>query len=393
MSPSNKNIFVIQGCGALVGSAVGRATLWQKIIDGEQLAERHYTDFRDADQYVDRKFLRVLTARDTFAMSALKLMQIDAGDKLKAVHPERLGFYVGAGAASVASHTPYIEAIRSSTDATGQASVANFGVTSMNARPITLLMGLPNNVLAYGAMMLDARGPNSNYISHWASGYSALIATLRRLERGQIDLGIAGAYALHSQEIEKAAFLQTLDTLEGSDQFSQRSADAAAFVTLARHSLEEPLAPGQLAIVAGGMGNDALGPRAFDRSGKGLQDLLKRLLTGSGVSVSDIGLVMVGARGLNALDVTEREVLHRLFVDTPSMPAVASLSPVLGATLEAGVFLELSLAQKIHAHGSVPKSLRLQGLASDIGGGQPYVLLLGAAPTGEFGAVLLKVGV
>src|SRR5690606_28742169 len=116
--------------------------------------------------------------------------------------------------------------------------------TSMGAMPMTLLVGLPNNVLCYGAMIFDAKGPNSNYTSTSTAGHVALINGAKRIGRGQLDVAIAGGFNAHTEPVNGKMY-EALGV-------STKLADGAAFVALERRGEAEARGQTILATYLGG---------------------------------------------------------------------------------------------------------------------------------------------
>jgi 3-oxoacyl-[acyl-carrier-protein] synthase II len=260
----------------------------------------------------------------------------------------------------------------------------------MTARPITLLVGLPNNVLCYGSMMLGARGPNSNYTAPWMSGYLAILNAWRRLRRGSLDLAVTGAYSTYATDLGRAIYGQQA-ARQGLLDFTGSIADGAAFVSLERLSaLDQTQSSGLTRLLGCGIASDGLGPARYDPEGVVFERLIRRVLAEAGLEPGDIGLVLAGQGGLGNLDAVERSVLARVFDGESAPPAAAALAPVLGNLMEARGVVELGLVADFFAADEIPAAVRLQGYASKIDGARRAALIVQASPWGEYGCLVVR---
>lgn len=258
---------VVTALGLVTSGAIGRQAAWALLERGERPRELGLREFKAAARFVDRKFLRATSDCDAVALASLATMLESRGGFPTRYDAERVGLYVGASPASAQGNAPYVEAMLASRGGTQGASVRDFGRTCMSARPTTLLVGLPNNVLCYGAMMLEARGPNSNYTVPWLGGFLAILNALRRLRRRSLDLAVAGAYAAYGSDLGRELYRQLASTHDLPD-FSKSIADGAAFVSLERRSaLPQEASGGFTVLLGGGTASDGLGPLRYDPQG------------------------------------------------------------------------------------------------------------------------------
>jgi 3-oxoacyl-(acyl-carrier-protein) synthase len=260
----------------------------------------------------------------------------------------------------------------------------------MAARPTTLLVGLPNNVLCYGAMMLEARGPNSNYTVPWLGGFLAILNASRRLRRHSIDLAVAGAYAAYATDLGRELYRQLALAHDLAD-FSQSIADGAAFIALERRSaLGETASSGLTVLLGGGMASDGLGPFRHDPQGVVFERLIRRVLAEAGLEPCDVGLVLAGQCGLGQLDALERSVLTRVFASASAAPAVASLYPVLGNLMEARGVVDLGLIKDFFVARDIPAALQVKAWPRRIDDMRRAALIVQVSPWGEYGCLVAR---
>jgi 3-oxoacyl-(acyl-carrier-protein) synthase len=377
---------VVTTLGALTAGAIGREALWRLLETGERPQDLSLSSFKAAARFVDRKFLRATSAFDAFALSALGILLEARRGATTCYDEERIGLYVGASPTSADGNAPYVEAMLASRGAQASSSVRDFGRTCMTARPITLLVGLPNNVLCYGSMMLNARGPNSNYTAPWLSGILAVLNAWRRLRRGSLDLTVAGAYSTYATDLGRAIYRQ-LAARNGLPDFTGSLADGAAFVSLERRSsLQQTPSGGFTSLIGGGVASDGQGPLRHDSRGAAFERLIRRVIAEAGLAPGDIGLILAGQGGLGDLDTLEQSVLARVFPE--AAPAAASLQPVLGNLMEARGVVELGLVADFFAARDIPPAVQLQGWPRRIDDGRRAALIVQASPWGEYGCLV-----
>ena len=391
------NDVVITGCGAVSAAGFGLDAHWQRLgQEGRPLprAARTLATFKAAPYLSDRRMLKAVSAADAIGLAALEGLVKDLGGRPNCYGADRVGLYVGAPPASVFDNEPYGEAMGAARGADGHCDVTAFGATCMGARPTTLLMGLPNNVLCYGAMLLEARGPNSNYTATAVSGHLALVNAARRIERGALDLAVAGGFTAHTEPVNAAAFWQqglARDDDGAGDGLAL--ADGATFIALERRQAAAARGARPLAtFVAAALANDATGPLSADPTGAALEVAVRRALTAAGVDAAQIGLILAGAGGTMSVERMELDVLSRVFAKVRAQPALGAFPRALGHMMEAGGLLELALLPRLYAAGEIPRGAAVStaGFGTQIDGARPYALVLVTSPWGDISCIVAR---
>ena len=416
---------VVTGLGAVTAAAIGSQAHWERFQHpgkSPSAAEDYgLMQFKASDHVRDRRQLKSVSHADGIGLSAINGLITDSGYQVGYYQSERIGVYVGAAGATVADNDGYMDALVAATEPDGRVSSPRFGQTSTASRPVTLLVGLANNVLCYGSLLIDARGPNSNYVSSSTSAHLALINAAKRLSRGQIDMAVAGGYSL-ATDPAYAAMFKKLGLLredlaggraqDNSPNNSQNSsfalrpfqsdaqagtilADGAAFVTVERRAAAVARGAKVLAQYCGGaIGSDGLGPKRCDPDGVALIATITRALSAAGISSSDIGLVMSGASGVQAVDQVELRALRQILDGGADSPALVVTSRVLGNLLEAGGIIELALVSELYKSGRIPESIspdfELSPFQQTLNSAKPYALVLRSSPWGEYSCVVVK---
>ena len=412
---------VVTGLGAVTAAAIGSQAHWDRFhqqgkspssAEGYGLAQ-----FKATEHVRDRRQLKSVSHADGIGLSAITGLITDSAYQVGFYNSERIGVYVGAAGATVADNDGYMDAMIAATEPNGRVSSPRFGKTSTTSRPVTLLVGLANNVLCYGSLLLDARGPNSNYVSSATSAHLALINAAKRLARGQIDMAVAGGYSLATDPAYSAMFKKLCLLREGvsekgaPDNSRDNSyslspfqsdapegtilADGAAFLMIERRAAAAERGAKVLAQYCGGaIGSDGLGPKQCDPNGVALIGTITRALAAAGISSGDVGLVLSGASGVKAVDQVELRALRQIFSDGAHAPALAVTSRVLGNLLEAGGIIELALVSELYKSGRIPESISpdvvLPPFQQLLNSAKPYALVLRSSPWGEYSCVVVK---
>lgn len=403
---------VISGLGALSPEGFGLDAHWQAVTDPRAKTQPsdHSLDAVQVRDYIsDRRMLKAISHLDGIGLAAIVGLKQHIAYQADRYDPYRVGLYVGSVPSSLASFDPYLETMQVPHSKNSFVSVKEFGQTSQRSRPMTLLVGLLNNVLCYGSMLLEARGPNSNYTSLCLGAHHALIQGAWRLRRQQLDLAISGGYTSRAHPADQASLAQhgLVYPAEPGNEWrlqpfaSQQNqegflfADMAAFVSLERRAKVSERGGSILGTYCGGaITSDGLGLMRFDPSGEGLERAIHGALREAKVSWQQIGLIFAAAPGFEGLETMEAQVLTRLAEKSSEAPALACTSAVFGSGMEAGGILELGLIGKLYDAGHIPGILRparpVAGFGTAVDPHKPYSLILRTSPWGEYSCVVIR---
>lgn len=375
-----------KGVGSEAHAAMWNASLSQEIPESFALR-----DFKAAPYLSDKKVLKSVSESDALGLVAIEDLKKSAARYLRE-DPYRNGFYVGSPPGSAHDNSFYYDAIRDA------GSLREFGAACMSSRPTTLLIGLPNNVLCYGSIILGVKGPNSNYTSTFLSGHIALQTAARKVRRGQLETAVAGGFAMHSEEVNSAMYEQHGIASRNVEKAKHEAlipiADGAVFVVLSN----ERNADGRnVEFIDSALASDGLGPKVIDQSGAAFESMINDLLGRNSVSKESVGLLLANSSGFGLLDECEKSVLSRVYANERVKPALGCSRKVLGNLMEAGGLFEFELARKLYDAKDLPECVRLPEYDSEmvtfnnkIDPSRPYALVLRASPWGEYSAVLVK---
>lgn len=353
--------------------------------------------FSPAKFLSNRRMMKNVAQYHGYGMAAIEFLKQATNWNGDDHDPFRVGLFVGAPPASVMDHSNYIEPVLQAREIDSGHVEYEFGATCMGTLGTTLLTGLPNNVLCNGAIILNAKGKNDNYVMGETGAHYALASAARNLLLGHLDIGFAGGFSFHTDPVMTGMYRKT-GHIEGSGlnggrirPYTEKAqtifGDGAVFISLESESsaklrgIGQPLAE----FIDLAHCSFASGPFSDDLGDASLQ-VSKRIanrLQKQGIKKDDIGLIFLTGAGIPARDDLEVEIIDILFANEDEKPAVASVSPITGNLMEASGLLELACIEPAYADGMVPEGLKLdadvfasKGFGRAVSTKKPYVMIM-----------------
>jgi 3-oxoacyl-[acyl-carrier-protein] synthase II len=279
------------------------------------------------------------------AVAAAELAMHDAGAP-QDLPPERIGIYAGCGM--------------------GGAAALEAAYRSANGRvpPLTIPAFMPNAPAAQIAMRRQAQGPVLTYSVACASSGVALAEAAKAVQRGEVDLAIAGgSEALIVPGVVLAwQAMQTLAAFEpgeaaravrpfAADRSGFALGEGAAFLVL--ESAERARARGARAyarLAGWGIGCDATHLTKPDAAGQARA--LRAALRTAGLSPREVGYCNAHGTATRIGDVVERDALAEVWGDALGDLQVSSTKALHGHLLGAAgalesVFTVLALREQV----------------------------------------------
>jgi 3-oxoacyl-(acyl-carrier-protein) synthase len=387
-SQTSESDLVITGLGMLTANGLGIDTNLNQF----ELAPSKFTQedfkvkgFNPAPHLSDRKVVKVVSHRDVLGLVAFEECLKNSGLSPKTINPDRTGLYVGAPPSSCMDHHNYHEGIESSVDAYGQLQEKEFGENFRSASPTTLLTGLPNNVLCYGAKTLDARGPNSNYTTMETSAHMAIIGAQRAIKLGRLDCAVAGGYSAHSDKVFVASATQR--GIAAGAPF----AEGAVFITMeTRKNATRRGAKPICTLLSGLAGSDSMGPYNMDANAATLTILVQTCITNAAIQPSDVGIVMLSGSGIASVDQAEMRAISNTW-GHDYRPVLATTSSRWGQLMEAGGTADIGFLQSVFKTKKVPDSAAWGSTASQsIDKNKRYAVIIRSSPFGEYTCLVVR---
>ncbi|MFS0779127.1 beta-ketoacyl-ACP synthase II [Neobacillus sp. 3P2-tot-E-2] len=184
---------VITGVGAVTPLGNDAHTSWEQIKSGVSgigpatLFDVEKVDVKIAaevkgfapEEFMDKKESRRMGRYSQFAIAASQMAVKDAGIKIgEGIQPERVGVWIGSGIGGLAEfeeqHRKFIEK--------GQRRV----------NPFTIPMFIPDMAAGQVSISLGAKGINNCSVTACASGANSIGDAFRVIQKGDVDVMIAG---------------------------------------------------------------------------------------------------------------------------------------------------------------------------------------------------------
>ncbi len=364
---------VITGVGAITPLGLTWRDSWQAMLEGRS-AVRPVTHFDasgyptriaalvkefDPRQYMDHKEAKRLGRVTQFAWAATQEAIANARLDLAAEDPDRVGIEIGSafGAMDVLEEQSHV--------------LREHGPRRINptVAPAVLVSTTP----CFVAIQLGARGPVDSQVAACASGIVSLGEAARRLQRGEVDVMIAGGADAYASPLILAAFsrLGAMSTRNDEPERACRPFDrtrdgmvlgeGAAIMVM--ETLEHALARGATILAEfGGYGltADAHNLAAPDPSGRGAARAMARALAESGLPAEAVNYVCAHGTGTPLNDSAETAAIKHALGEAAYTTAVSSIKSMVGHTMgAAGAVSAAALVQAI-CEGIVPPTINYQ---------------------------------
>jgi 3-oxoacyl-[acyl-carrier-protein] synthase II len=286
------------------------------------------------------------------AVAAADLAMRDAGS-CDGLDPERLGVYAGCGMGGGAA----IEA----------AYVA--GLSGGRVPPLTIPAFMPNAPAAHVAMRQGAKGPVLTYSVACASSAVALGEAMRAVQRGDVDMAIAGGSEALIVPGVVAAWqaMQTLATFApgeaaracrpfGADRSGFVLGEGAAFMVLETEAHARARGARIHARLVGyGLSSDATHLTKPDPAGQARS--LRGALRGAGLNPSDVGYCNAHGTATKIGDLVECEALASVWGSALPDLKVSSTKALHGHLLGAAGALEAAITVLALQQRQLPPNL------------------------------------
>ncbi|MET0541790.1 MAG: beta-ketoacyl-[acyl-carrier-protein] synthase family protein [Variovorax sp.] len=267
------------------------------------------------------------------AVAAADLAMRDAGGSFGDIDPERIGVYAGCGMGGAAAlETAYRSGGR--------------------VPPLTIPAFMPNAPAAHVAMRQRAQGPVLTYSVACASSSVAIAEAAKAIERGEVDIAIAGgSEALVVPGVVLAwQAMQTLATFQpdqagaavrpfAADRTGFALGEGAAFLVL--ESTDRARARGARSYATlSGWGSSCDATHLTKPDAEGQARALRMALKRAGLSAADVGYCNAHGTATRIGDVVERDALAAVWGDAFERLQVSSTKALHGHLLGAAGALE-----------------------------------------------------
>lgn len=190
--PSTIHRVVITGLGWITPLGDDVDKVWAKLLAGESgagaitrfdasdLPTRVAAEVKDfvAEDFIPKKEIRRMDLSEQYAVVAAQKALDDSGINLENVDLDRAGVIIGSGIGGIGTFEKQ------------HTNLLNFGPRRVS--PFFIPMMISNMCAGLVAMRFGFRGPNYGTVSACASSSHALADAYRSIQRGEIDVAIAG---------------------------------------------------------------------------------------------------------------------------------------------------------------------------------------------------------
>ena len=284
------------------------------------------------------------------AVAAADLAMRDAGAEAGPVgdiDPERIGVYAGCGMGGAA-------ALEAAYRGNGRVS------------PLTIPAFMPNAPAAHVAMRQGVQGPTLTYSVACASSSVAIAEAAKAVQRGEVDLAIAGGSEalIVSGVVFAWQAMQTLAAFQpgeaaravrpfASDRSGFVLGEGAAFLVLESAERARRRGARSYAALAGwGLGSDATHLTKPDATGQARA--LRAALRQAGLQPRDVGYCNAHGTATRVGDVIERNALAQVWGDDLDSLRVSSTKALHGHLLGAAGALEALVTVLALHHRRLP---------------------------------------
>ncbi len=361
---------VVTGLGALSPLGADLEKTWEGLTQGRSGigpitrfdATTHATriagevpDF-DPTRYMDRKEAKRTARFAQFAIAAAKQAWAHAGLEGAQVDHERVGVYIGSGM--------------------GALDVLEEQILIMNAKgpdrvsPFFIPMTIVNMAAGNVAIHLGAKGPNLCQVSACATGGHSIGDSFHRLQRGEVDVMIAGgaeavigATAIAGFNAVKALSTSNDDPTHASRPFdSERDGfvmgEGAGIMIL--ETLEHAQKRGARIlgeIVGYGLSGDAYHITSPGPEGEGLTRAMLMASRDAGIGPEAIGYVNAHGTSTSLNDMTETQAYKTYFGERAASVPISSTKSMTGHLLGAAGGIEaIATVMALHS-GILPPTI------------------------------------
>lgn len=364
---------VVTGLGAISPLGATLAQTWEGFkqgksgvrpitrFDASQHATRIAGEVPDFDPtcFMDRKEAKRTARFAQFAIAAAKQAWGHAGLDMGQLTPERVGVYVGSGMGAL----DFLEEQIGVLTTKGPDRVSPFLI------PMTIVNMAAGNV----AIHLGAKGPNLCQVSACATGAHAIGDAFHRLQRGEVDVMIAGGAeaviggtAMAGFNAAKAMSTRNDDPTAASRPFDLERdgfvmGEGAGLVIL--ETLEHAQARGAriLAEIVGyGLTADAYHITSPGPEGEGLVRAMQMALRDAGLEAQAIGYVNAHGTSTSLNDKTETQAYKTLFGDRARQVPISSTKSMTGHLLGAAGGVEAIACVMALSEGILPPTINLR---------------------------------
>ncbi|MEH7118977.1 beta-ketoacyl-ACP synthase II [Neobacillus vireti] len=367
------NRVVITGIGAVTPVGNDALTTWDNIKNGvsgigpatifdvDKVDVKIAAEVKDfkPEAFMDRKEARRMGRYSQFAVAASKMAVQDAGIEIGVdIHPERIGVWIGSGIGGLGEfeeqHRKFIEK--------GQRRV----------NPFTIPMFIPDMAAGQVSIELGAKGMNNCSVTACASGANSIGDAFRVIQKGDVDMMVAGGTEATITEMTVAGFSNMTalsknpDAATASRPFDKNRdgfviGEGAGIIVL--EELEHAMARGAHIygeLIGYGATGDAYHITTPAPNGEGAQRAMKLALEDAGVSPEQVDYINAHGTSTYYNDLYETLAIKEVFKEHAYKLSVSSTKSMTGHLLGATGAIEAILSLLAIKEGIIPPTINYE---------------------------------
>ncbi|MFB3169214.1 beta-ketoacyl-ACP synthase II [Neobacillus sp. 179-C4.2 HS] len=368
----NKRV-VITGIGAVTPLGNDAHTSWEQVKNGVSgigpatLFDVEMVDVKIAaevkgfapEEFMDKKEARRMGRYSQFAIAASQMAVKDAGIQIgEGIQPERVGVWIGSGIGGLAEfeeqHRKFIEK--------GQRRV----------NPFTIPMFIPDMAAGQVSISIGAKGINNCSVTACASGANSIGDAFRVIQKGDVDVMIAGGTEATITAMTVAGFSNMTalsknpDPSTASRPFDKNRdgfviGEGAGILVL--EELEHALARGATIYgeLAGyGATGDAHHITTPAPEGEGAGRAMKLALADAGITPEQVDYINAHGTSTNYNDLYETLAIKDVFKEHAYKLSVSSTKSMTGHLLGATGAIEAIFSLLAIKDGIIPPTINYQ---------------------------------
>ncbi len=368
-----KKRIVITGIGAVTPLGNDAFTTWKKIKDGVSgigHATRFDVDKVDVkiagevkdfapEEFMDFKEARRMGRFSQFAVAASKMALKDAGVQIGVdIEPERIGVWIGSGIGGLGEFEEQYQKFLEK----GQRKV----------NPFTIPMFIPDMAAGRVSIETGAKGINNCSVTACASGANSIGDASLAIQKGDVDLMIAGGTEATLTAMTVAGFSNMTALSKNPDpQTASRPFDknrdgfvigeGAGIVLL--EELEHAIARGANIygeIIGYGATGDAYHITSPAPEGEGAQRAMKLALNDAGILPEQVDYINAHGTSTYYNDLNETLAIKEVFKEHAYQLAVSSTKSMTGHLLGAAGAIEAIFSLLAIKDGIIPPTINYE---------------------------------
>ncbi|MED3561089.1 beta-ketoacyl-ACP synthase II [Bacillus xiapuensis] len=338
-------------------SGIGPAT----IFDVEKVDIKIAAEVKNfaPEEFMDKKEARRMGRYSQFAVAASKMAVRDAGIEIGMnIQPERVGVWIGSGIGGLGEfeeqHRKFIEK--------GQRRV----------NPFTIPMFIPDMAAGQVSIELGAKGINNCSVTACASGANSIGDAFRVIQKGDVEMMIAGGTEATITEMTVAGFSNMTALSKNPDPNSASrpfDKNRDGFVIgegagiLVLEELEHALARGANIygeLIGYGATGDAHHITTPALEGEGAQRSMKLALADAGISPEQVDYINAHGTSTYYNDLYETLAIKKVFKDHAYALSISSTKSMTGHMLGATGALEAIFSLLAIKEGILPPTINYE---------------------------------